>query len=616
MSILETINSSADVKKLRSEELAPLCAELRDTLVETVSKTGGHFASNLGVVELTVALHRVYDSSRDRLVFDVGHQCYVHKLLTGRRDRFATLRRLGGLSGFPKPYEAEDDAFIAGHSSNSISVALGMARARTVMHKDYDVVAVIGDGAMTGGLAYEGLSNAAASGEPLLIILNDNNMSIDRNVGGMDSLLQRMRFTAGYLRFKKAYRAAFEHLPALYRFNHRIKERVKDWLLPDNIFTEMGMNYLGPVDGHDLEELEAAIRLGRDMRKPVLLHVITTKGKGVPYAEQHPERYHGVGPFEAETGLRPPEKPSFSSAFGQALCELAAEDERIVAITAAMSSGTGLDGFAAAWPQRFFDVGIAEGHGVAMAAAMAKQGLLPVFAVYSSFLQRGYDMLIHDVAIQRLHAVFCVDRAGLVGSDGETHNGCFDVDYLSSVPGMTILCPADFAELRAMLGKALFTLDGPVALRYPRGGEGRYREAHTEAETVLREGADLTVVCYGTEVNEALDACEKLEKEGVSAELIKLGAICPNDFTKTLSSLSKTGRLLCAEDVCAPGCVGERILAGCAAKGVILKGSRLLNVGSGLVAQGTVPELLHRYRLDGDGIAAEALALLRGEADA
>lgn len=616
MGILERINSSADVKSLRQDELAPLCEEIREKLVQTLSKTGGHLASNLGAVELTVALHRVYDSTRDRIVFDVGHQSYVHKLLTGRRDRFDTLRQLGGLSGFPKPYEAVDDAFIAGHSSNSISVALGMARARSVLKQDYNVVAVIGDGAMTGGLAYEGLSNAAASGEPIVIILNDNHMSISRNVGGTDSLLQRLRITPGYLRFKGSYRAMFSHFPAVYSFNHRVKERVKDWVLPDNIFSEMGMNYLGPVDGHDLEELETAIRLARDTREPVLLHVLTKKGKGVAYAEKNPERYHGVGPFDPKTGELAQDKPGFSACFGQALCELAARDERVVAITAAMASGTGLDGFAAEYPRRFFDVGIAEGHGVTMAAAMAKQGLIPVFAVYSSFLQRGYDMLVHDVSLQHLHTIFCVDRAGLVGSDGETHNGCFDVNYLSSVPGMTLLCPASFAELRNMLEKALFELDGPVALRYPRGGEGRYQEKHTENETILIEGEDLTLVCYGTRVNDALDACDLLRERGVSAEVIKLGALCPNDFSLTLASLRKTGRLLIAEDVCAVGCVGERILAAAAMQGSAPKASCLLNLGNGIVAQGTVPELLRLYHLDGEGIAAEALSLLRNGGEA
>lgn len=613
MSILERIQSSDDVKQLTPEELPVLCAEIRSELVQTVSRTGGHLASNLGAVELSVALHRVYNSKKDRIVFDVGHQCYVHKLLTGRREQFGSLRQFGGLSGFPKPYEAADDAFIAGHASNSVSVALGMARARSLQKQDYDVVAVIGDGAMTGGLSFEGLSNAAASGEPLLIILNDNSMSISHNVGGTDNLLQRMRFTPGYLRFKGVYRSVFEHMPKVYRFNHRVKERVKDLVLSDNIFTEMGMNYLGPVDGHDLQELETAIRLGRDMRVPVLLHVITQKGKGVFYAEKHPERYHGVGSFDPETGLLPPEKPSFSSCFGQSLCELAERDERIVAVTAAMASGTGLDGFAGAYPRRFFDVGIAEGHGVTMAAAMAKQGLLPVFAVYSSFLQRGYDMLLHDISIQGLHAVFAVDRAGLVGNDGETHNGCFDVNYLGAIPGMTLYCPASFRELRAMLEKAIFETEGPVALRYPRGGEGRYRDLHPEDEAILREGSDLTLVCYGTRVNDALDACDLLQAQGVSAELIKLGVLKPNAFPETLRSLEKTGRLLIAEDVCAAGCVGERLLAAAAARGLRLKASRLINVGDGIVPQGSVLELLREYGLDGEGIARAARSLLRGD---
>ncbi len=614
MSILETIHSSNDVKKLRADELEPLCAELRTTLVETLSKTGGHLASNLGTVELTVALHRVYNTKKDRIVFDVGHQCYTHKLLTGRRESFSTLRQIDGLSGFPKPYEAVDDAFIAGHASNSISVALGMARARSLQKQDYDVVALIGDGAMTGGLAYEGLSNAAASGEPLLIILNDNTMSISENVGGMASLLQQMRIKPGYLRFKRAYREAFSRLPALYRFNHQLKERIKELVLPDNIFSEMGLNYLGPVDGQDLEELETAIRLGRDLRKPVLLHVITKKGRGVSYAEEHPDRYHGVGSFDPVTGEMPAGKPCYSACFGQTLCELAGKDPRVVAITAAMAGGTGLDGFAGAWPERFFDVGIAEGHAVSMAAGMASQGLIPVFAVYSSFLQRGYDMLLHDISIENLHAVFALDRAGLVGNDGETHNGCFDVAYLGTIPGMTVFCPSSFAELKAMLSTALYDKNGPVALRYPRGGERRYRECHTDAETILREGTDLTLVCYGDRVNDALDACEIMEKKGISAELIKLAVLQPNSFEQTLRSLKKTGRLLIGEDVCAAGCVGERLLALCEEKKLRLKGSRLLNVGSGLVPQGSVPELLRRYGLDGEGIARAAEELVgRGD---
>lgn len=606
MSILDRIGSSDDVKKLNAEELEPLCGEIRTLLIQSVARTGGHLASNLGAVELTVALHRVYDSSRDRIVFDVGHQSYTHKILTGRRDRFDTLRQYKGLSGFPKPYEAEDDAFIAGHASNSISVALGMARARTLLHESYDVVAVIGDGAMTGGLAYEGLTNAASSGEPLVIILNDNNMSINENVGGTASLLQRMRVKSGYISFKRWYRNTFSHFPLLYRFNHQVKEWLKSWLLPQNMFSEMGLYYLGPVDGHDVAALETAIRWAKDIREPVLLHVLTQKGKGCPYAEEHPDKYHGVGKYDPESGCLEESGDCFSSKFGEYLCDFAARSDKVVAITAAMAAGTGLDGFAGKHPERFFDVGIAEGHGTAMAAGMAKQGLIPVFAVYSSFLQRGYDMLLHDVSLQGLHVVLGVDRAGLVGSDGETHHGVFDVDYLSSVPGMTILCPASFQELHDMLAYALFSLTGPVAVRYPRGGEGEYLSSDLAPEKLLSEGQDLTIVCYGVMVNEAMEAVSRLASQGIHAELIKLGQIKPNAFDLTLKSLKKTGRLLVAEDVCSHGSVGERLLAAAAETGISLKAAKLLNLGSGIATHGSVGELYREYRLDSEGIAAAA----------
>ena len=506
MSILERINSSNDIKKLPEEELEPLCQELRDYMISSISRTGGHLASNLGAVELTVALHRVYDTSRDRVVFDVGHQSYVHKIITGRRDSFCTLRQHGGLSGFPKPYESEDDAFIAGHASNSVSVALGMARARTLSHADYDVAAIIGDGALSGGLAYEGLANAAASGEPLVVILNDNNMSINENVGGTAHLLESLRVRPGYISFKRWYRDVFTKLPGLYKFNHAIKEWLKKRLLPGNVFSGMGMYYLGPVDGHDIGKLETVIRWARELRKPVLVHVVTKKGKGYKYAEEHPEKFHGVGRFDIETGELHDSGDCFSAKMGESLSRLADGDGRIIGITAAMSSGTGMDVFSAAHPDRFFDVGIAEGHAVSMAGGMAKQGMVPVFAVSSSFLQRGYDMLIHDVALQNLHVVFCVDRAGLVGSDGETHHGVFDVSYLSSVPDMTVLCPASYAELETMLRAAIYDINGSVAIRYPRGGEGKYTACNTAPETLLREGRDVTLVCYGIMTNEVLDA--------------------------------------------------------------------------------------------------------------
>ena len=608
MSILEKINSSNDVKKLSPEELVPLCEEIRAFLVSSVSKTGGHLASNLGTVELTVALHRVYDTARDRIVFDVGHQSYTHKILTGRREAFSTLRQYGGISGFPKPYEAPDDAFIAGHASNSVSVALGMAHARTISGGDYDVCAVIGDGAMTGGLSFEGLSNAAQSGEPMVVILNDNNMSIAENVGGAAKMLQSMRVKPGYLNFKRRYRKIFLHLPLLYRFNHAIKEWVKSHLIPDDVFSEMGFYHLGPVDGHDVRMLENVIRWARDIHAPVLIHVLTKKGKGCPYAESDPERYHGVGPFDPLTGALTPEGESFSSRFGDALCRFAETDEKLTAITAAMSGGTGLEGFAARFPTRFFDIGIAEEHATAMAAGMAKQGLLPVFAVYSSFLQRSFDMLIHDISLQQLHAVFAVDRAGLVGRDGETHQGSFDVSYLSAVPGMTIYSPASFAELDSMLALALYSCTGPVAIRYPRGGEGRYRDCRSEAESILLEGGDVTIVSYGVMINEAIEAAERLKAEGISAELIKLGRIRPNSFSAVQASVQKTRRLIVVEDVCDFGCVGGQILASLAG-GTGEISVRLLNLGDGIVTHGSVDELRRVCGIDAEAVVKNAKEL-------
>ncbi len=609
--ILERIHSSNDIKKLNAEELAPLCAELRRLIIQTVSRTGGHLASNLGAVELTVALHRVFDTSKDRVVFDVGHQCYVHKIITGRRERFDTLRQYGGISGFPKPHESEDDAFIAGHASNSVSVALGMAKARSLLGKDYNVVAFIGDGALTGGLSYEGLMAAAASGEPMVILLNDNDMSIDRNVGGTASLLQLLRVKPSYIQFKQGYRELFNGFPALYRVNHAAKEWVKSRILPKNTFSAMGFEYIGPVDGHDVRQMETVLRWARDMKKPVIVHAVTKKGKGCPYAEAHPERYHGVGPFDPVTGEIRPCGEGFSDVFGKTLCELAEKDERIAAVTAAMASGTGLDRFALRFPARFCDVGIAEGHAAAMVSGMAKQGLIPVFAVYSSFLQRAYDMLIHDVSLQKLHVVFGVDRAGLVGSDGETHHGIYDVSYLRSVPGMTVLCPASFGELRAMLEEAIYKVKGPVAVRYPRGGEGEYRGVCTEDEQLVCEGSDLTVVCYGTMINDVLEAARRMKEKGISAEIIKLNKISYAKFPKVFASLQKTGRLLMPEEVCAIGCVGKHLLAQASEAGLRLHGARFLNLGDNIIPHGTRELLLRDYGADTDAMVRTAEELCR-----
>ena len=609
MSILESISCSEDVKKLPEGSLEALCGEIRSFLIENVSKTGGHLASNLGAVELTVALHRVYDSAKDRIVFDVGHQSYVHKILTGRREAFSTLRQYGGISGFPKPCEAVDDAFVAGHASNSVSVALGMAKARTLQGQAYSVAAVIGDGAMTGGLAYEGLTNVAASGEPMVVILNDNNMSIDPNVGGTASLLQRMRVRPGYFEFKRFYREAFSHAPGLYHFNHNVKEWVKSRVLPDNMLSALGMEYMGPGDGHDIRQLECVLRWAKEMQKPVLVHVLTKKGKGCPYAEAHPELYHGVGPFDPVTGEIQKSGACFSEAFGENLCAMAERDKKIVAITAAMASGTGLDQFARRFPGRFVDAGIAEGHAVAFAAGMAKQGMTPVFAVYSSFLQRGFDMLIHDVSLQGLHVVFGVDRAGIVGSDGETHHGIFDLAYLGTVPGMQILCPASFAELREQMEMAISEMQGPVALRYPRGGEGEYQTASREEEQLIREGSDVTIVCCGIMVNEALAAARILENRGISAEIVKINLITQKDYPVTLASLEKTGHLIAAEEVCAAGCLGSRILSQACEKRIPFQAARLLNLGKGIVAHGDRKLLMRDAWIDAESIASAAAEL-------
>lgn len=598
-----------DLHHISDQEAERLCQELRGSLLATVSQTGGHLASNLGAVELTVAIHRVYDTARDRLVFDVGHQCYCHKILTGRGERMDTLRTMGGLSGFPKPEESDHDAFIAGHASNSVSVAVGMARARTLRKQDYQVIALIGDGALTGGLAYEGLSDAGQSGENMVVILNDNGMSIQKNVGGIATLLARNHLRPTYLSFKRAYRKVTEKIPGgkwLYNFNHRIKKTIKGNLLPSSFFEDMGFTYIGPVDGHQVGELTRLLRWAKSLDGPVLLHVRTIKGKGWGYAEETPDAYHGVAPFDLETGK--PLKPSalnFSAVFGEELSRLAVEDKRICAITAAMRSGTGLDPFAVRCPERFFDVGIAEGHAVAMCSGMTKEGMLPVFAVYSTFLQRGYDMLIHDMALQGLHMVLGVDRAGLVGDDGETHQGLFDVAYLSTVPGITVLAPASFAETRTMLRRALYELSGPVALRYPRGGENGYAEEHSDGSAVtLRQGTDWTAVCYGTMTGEVLSAAQRLEAEGISVEVIKLNQLVPLDAKPVLDSVKKTQRLLVAEEVVAAGSVGTALAGAIAQEGVTLKQVKLLNCGARFVPHGTIPQLRALLGINSDHIVS------------
>lgn len=610
MNIIDNINSSADVKKLPEDQLPQLCSELRSLIIENVSKTGGHLASNLGAVELTVALHRVYDSTKDRIVFDVGHQCYSHKIITGRRDQISTLRQLNGLSGFPKPYEAQDDAFIAGHASDSVAIALGMAKARTIQGEDYDVVAVIGDGALTGGLAYEGLENAGVSREPMVIVLNDNGMSISGNVGAMERVLSKTRVRPEYLEFKRYYRATIGQFPRLYNFNHEIKESIKRRVLPSTMFDDFGLYYLGPIDGHDIRQVETALQWAKQLKVPVLLHVLTTKGKGYSFAEADPEKFHGVGPFDVATGKMNSSGKSYSSVAGETLCNIAQDDQKVVAITAAMSDGTGLDTFSKKFPRRFFDVGIAEECAVSMAAGMAKQGLTPVFCVYSSFFQRSYDMLIHDIALQQLHVVFCVDRCGLVGSDGETHHGLFDVAFLRTVPGMTVLCPSSFSELEDAIHKAIYEIEGPVAVRYPRGGEP---EGCTEDDLsdVVTKDSSITLASYGNMHWQILEAAEILKNNGIRADVIRMSCIAPLELSSLAESVRNTKRLIIVEEGCSSGCVGEAVVTALSEQYQISCRTKLMNLGNGIVAHGTVSELRKLYHIDSDAIALEAEELVK-----
>ncbi|MGM9605453.1 MAG: 1-deoxy-D-xylulose-5-phosphate synthase [Faecousia sp.] len=529
MKILPGIHCHEDLLRLTDDEKIQLCAEIREFLISSVSQTGGHLAGNLGVVELTVALETVYDTAKDRLVFDVGHQSYVHKLLTGRRDAFGTLRQFGGLSGFPKPSESDTDAFVAGHASSSVSIALGMARARTLQHQDYQVVALIGDGAATGGMAYEGLNDAADSKEPMVVILNDNEMSIGKNVGGISRHLSRLRSSENYLGVKRWYRRTLYSIPGgkrVYLFSSRAKNRIKHFLLQTTIFENMGFKYLGPVDGHDLRDLISVLRAARDLQEPTLVHVVTRKGCGYRFAEEDPAKFHGIGKFDAATGKKLAGKVrTFSDSFGETMVSLAEKNPRLCAITAAMPGGTGLLHFMKQYPERFFDVGIAEEHAVSMAGGLAKQGMVPVVAIYSTFLQRSFDQLIQDVAMLHLHVVLAIDRAGLVGDDGPTHHGVFDVGYLRQIPGMRVLAPASLFEQTQMLTWAIQDYDGPAAVRYPRGTEGEYTQSAWDGERKVvshRTGKDVTLITYGTMVNSVMAAADLLAESGIQCTVLRL----------------------------------------------------------------------------------------------
>lgn len=521
-------------------DLEALAREIRDFLVEKVSKTGGHLASNLGIVETTIALHKVYDTAVDRVIFDVGHQSYVHKIITGRAGAFDTLRKYKGLSGFPKSRESIHDAYDTGHSSTSISAAMGYATARDLRNEDYQVVAVIGDGAMTGGLVYEALNNIGASGTNIKIVLNDNGMSIAKNVGAMSRHLNNLRTSKNYTRMKENIRGALDNIPVVgQRVSDTIshtKNKIKYSLLDEQgvLFEDLGIKYIGPVDGYDLPALVEAYTAANQYDGPTLVHVITKKGKGYYWSEKYPRKFHGIAPFDADNGniLSSPSGPSYSKVFGDKLVELARTDESIVAISAAMGTATGLGPFYKEFEPRFFDVGIAEAHAVVFAAGMAKAGMTPVVAIYSSFLQRAFDQLIEDICLQNLHVVFAVDRAGLVGADGETHHGMFDLSYLNMIPNMKILCPADGNQLEEMLEYAVHQYDGPIAIRYPRGSsqENHLRlKPFTGENTVLSVGKDVTILAVGAMLDTGIEAARLLREHGFDAGVTAINVVKPMD---------------------------------------------------------------------------------------
>lgn len=555
---LQNIHGHKQLAALNGEERVLLCQQIREFLIENVSQTGGHLASNLGVVELTVAIETVYDTEKDRLVFDVGHQSYVHKILTGRQSGFAALRQFGGMAGFPKPSESVTDAFTAGHASSSVSIALGMARARSVQNEKYNVVALMGDGAATGGVAYEGLNDAAVSNEPMVIILNDNAMSIDHNVGGMASHLRALRTKERYLGIKRRTKNLLDKIPGgkfVSGFLRYVKDKIRRLLIPTTIFESMGFTYLGPVDGHDTEKLIKLLSAAKAMKRPVVVHVFTQKGRGYAPAQEHPKLFHGIGKFDPKTGepIRAA-SATFSDCFGEAMTELAQTEQRLCAITAAMPGGTGLLDFKKQYTKRFYDVGIAEEHAVSMAGGLAKQGMIPVVAVYSTFLQRAYDMILQDVCMQNLHVIFAVDRAGLVGEDGETHHGIYDVGFLRHAPGLTVLAPASGTELKQMLRWAVLEQTGPVAIRYPRGGDRGYSDSSwvsvEESKFVShREGRDVTFITYGTLMKNVIEAAELLAEKGIEAQILRLMTLSSLPIEEIAATLPQKGCVVIAEEV-------------------------------------------------------------------
>ena len=617
--ILDSIACPADLRTLSSEDLRTLAEELRALIIQTVSANGGHLASNLGIIELTIALHHVFNSPVDKIIWDVGHQAYSHKVLTGRKDRFSTIRREKGISGFPKRAESDHDAFGTGHSSTSISAALGILEAREKNHEEYKVIAVIGDGALSGGIAFEGLNNAGHLKKDLIVVLNDNEMSISPNVGALSAYMNRILTDELYRKIKKETKSFLEGIPKLgapvAKIAQKAEETLKGILLPGILFEELGFDYVGPIDGHNIDLLIETLRRIKTASSPTLVHVITKKGKGYEFSEKDPCVFHGVGPFEVETGSQISSGTvSYSAAFGSCLAGLAEKDSRIIAITAAMKEGTGLDCFAKSFPDRFYDVGIAEQHAVTFAAGLATQGLRPVVAIYSSFLQRATDQIIHDVCLQQLPVLFAVDRAGLVGEDGPTHHGAFDLSFLRHIPNLTLLAPKNTDELELMLAWSL-QQTGPVAIRYPRGKALQYQAPALPISLgcaeILKNGSDIILMAIGNPALSALKAAERLEAEGIHAAVVNARFVKPLDREMVLSLASRIPRIITIEENAVQGGFGSAVME--CLNDAEMYGVKLRRIGipDAFIEQGSMEGLRARYGLDEVGIYHAALTFMR-----
>ena len=613
--VLEKIKKPNDIKKIPKESMDLLAQEIRDFLIENISETGGHLAANLGAVELTMALHLVMDFPEDKLIFDVGHQSYTHKILTGRKNEFPTLRKFGGLAGFPKTKESECDAFNTGHSSTSISAGLGMAMARTLQGKTNTVVSVIGDGSLTGGMAYEALNNAAKAETPFIIVLNDNNMSISENVGGVSSYLNQIRTTEAYLDLKEDVKKKLKTVPKGKNMIHRIqsvKSGVKQLVIPGMYFEDMGITYLGPVNGHDIPAMVKVLKEAKRCKTPVLVHVLTQKGRGYAPAERHPARFHGAEPFDIETGLPLHKRttPNYTDIFSTVMCKLGDNNPKVVAITAAMPDGTGLKRFRNMYPHRFFDEGIAEQQAVTFAAGMEASGMRPVVAIYSSFLQRAYDQILHDVCIQKLPVVFAIDRAGIVGSDGETHQGIFDLSYLSEMPNMTVMAPKNKWELADMIRYSV-EFDGPIAIRYPRGQafEGLYENRpaieYGKAEWIYEE-KDICLIAVGSMVKTALQVRDELAKQGKKASILNARFVKPIDEEAIEAACKNHKVIVTMEENILTGGYGEAVRL---YMDSIKTKAKLLNIAipDTFVEHGKPDELLHMLKMDAEGITQRIL---------